>query len=150
MYSELMVPHKCQHSSKDRTHHTDTTLLLEVCVCVAWLWCGRSVFALSVGVMCLVFGRRLALVGVVGHHSHYTPGYSTYFSEAADDRLTDFSRHELDVPSVGVVRLQQCRLRQFVRRSCTINQHQSLTDRYRRRLYMSHQRRVACRSYMNE
>ena len=45
MYSELMVPHKCQHSSKDRTHHTDTTLLLEVCVCV-WRGCGVAVVCL--------------------------------------------------------------------------------------------------------
>jgi len=32
----------CQHSSKDRTHHTDTTLLLGVCVCV-WRGCGVAV-----------------------------------------------------------------------------------------------------------
>jgi len=67
----LMVAHKYQPSSKDRTHHTNTTTILQqhhtIFLNVLWchtmrkvVWCGCGV-----SVMCPVFGQRLALVG---HH----------------------------------------------------------------------------------
>jgi len=80
------VAHKCQPSYKDQAHHIDTTTTLQAttphyiskCSVVshhAKVWCGCGV-----GVVCLVFGRRLALVG---HHMfisvHYGPKTPPYY-----------------------------------------------------------------------
>jgi len=57
-----MVAHKCQPSSTDQPHHTDTTTIPHY-----FLWCDTALhFVVSVRCRCLVSGRRLTLVG---HHN---------------------------------------------------------------------------------